>query len=170
MAEAQKPAVSALDIPITVEEAGRMFGVSAERIRQLVKAGFIAKEGRNRLAIEAVGNGYRKYRDHLAAQETKTSSDTRVRDARAREIEMRNDERMRKLIPIEDATAALDYLVGHVREKMNSIPARVTRDIELRRKIEAEVNAAQAQIAKALRKSGDVARKGGELPDAGADN
>ena len=159
-----------IDALISLEEAGRLLGLSAERIRVLVKAGLIDRPQPGRVVLSSVARGYARYWQDKASQETKTSADSRVRDARAREIEMRNDERMRKLIPIEDATAVLDFLSGVVNEQLNSLPAQITRDIPLRREIEAKVNGAKAEIAKALRSSTDVARKGGDLPHSGADS
>lgn len=156
---------------ITFDQAGRLLdGIGPERIRQLIKAGWIKPDRPGRVLLVEAVQGYIRFLKDLASKTTKTAADSRVRDARAKEIEMRNAARMRELIPIEDATAALDYTVGIVREALNSIPARVTRDIELRRKIEAEVNAAQVQIAEALRTAAGVARKGGELPYSSTDS
>jgi len=154
---------------IELEMAARLLMVSGERVRQLVKAGYIAKPAaRGRYNLVAVVQGYIRFLKDEERRTSKSAADSRVRDARAREIEMRNDERMRKLIPAEDATAALDYLAGQVGEALGSIPARVTRDIELRRTIEAEVNAAKETIAKALAASADVVEKGGDLPHSSA--
>jgi phage terminase Nu1 subunit (DNA packaging protein) len=155
---------------ISHDMAARLLMIVPDRIRQLQREGYISKEHRGKVPLISAVQGYIRFLQDAAKKTSKTAADSRVRDARAAEIEMRNDERMRKLIPIEDATAAQDYLVGVVREVMNSIPARVTRDVELRRKIEAEVNAAQVKIAEALRASADVARKGGDLPNAGSDS
>lgn len=93
-------------------------------------------------------------------------ADARARgaNARAAEIEMRVAERKRELIPIEDATAAMDLLAGKTKEEMTGLAARITRDMILRRKIEAEMNGALIRIAEGLRSSADLARKGGDLP------
>lgn len=166
MAEREKPSEPAG--LITLDQAGRLLGgLSAERIRQLIKEGYIPRAQPGRVLMVAAVQGYIKFLKELASKNTKTAADSEVRQERAREIRLRNDERMRTLIPIDDATAALDYLVGVVRSSMNSIPARVTRDIDLRRKIEAEVNAAQTQIAIALGKAADAARSGKEPPNPG---
>lgn len=153
---------------VAIDQAARLLMIGAERVRQLIKAGYIPRERPGFVSLVGAVQGYIKFRDDAERRSTKTAADSEVRRERAREIKMRNDERERKLIPIEDATAALDFLVGTVRESTNSIPARVTRDLELRRKIEAEVNAAQESIAKALSASADVVAKGGELPFSGA--
>ncbi|UXT80052.1 hypothetical protein [Agrobacterium tumefaciens] len=67
---------------------------------------------------------------------------------------------MRKLIPLDDALAIMDEYTAVVREAMDSIPARVTRDIGMRRVIEAEVNAAHETIAKAHGAASEDAREG----------
>lgn len=155
------------DAEISFETASKILGITRRRVSQLVEEGFIAKRSRGTTTIADAAQGYSRYWQEKAMAETKTSAESRVRDARAREIEMRNEERMRKLIPIEDHTAVVDYVVGAVHVAFNSIPARLTRDIEQRRKIEVEIDGAFKQIAKACRAGADVARKGGELPHSG---
>jgi hypothetical protein len=155
---------------ITLDQAGKLLEIGPERIKVLMRQGFIPREKPGRVSLVGAVRGYIRSVKESASKQTKSAADSRVRDARAQEIEMRNDERMRKLIPIEDATAVLDHLCGVVNEQLNSLPARITRDIPLRREIEAKVNGAKAEIAKALRSSTDVARKGGDLPYSGADS
>jgi len=156
---------------ITLEQAGRLLdGITAERVRQLMKEGWIPKERPGRVLMVAAVQGYIRYLKDVAKRTTKTAAESRVRDARAEEIEMRVAERRRELIPIDDATLALDLLVGRVKEEMGGIAARVTRDIDLRRKIEAEVNGAQARIAEALGASAELARTGKDVSGAIADN
>lgn len=150
---------------ITLEQAGRLLGgLSAERIRQLIKEGFIPRAAPGRVLMVAAVQGYIRFLKELASKQTKTTADSRVRDARAQEIEMRNAERMRTLIPLDEALAIMDEYTAVVREAMDSIPARVTRDMELRRKIEAEVNAAHEKIAKAHGAGQGDARTGKARP------
>lgn len=149
---------------ISIEDAGKMIGLSAERIRQLCKAGFIEKQDRNKVTIESVGNGYRKYRDHLASQQTKTSEDQRVKRARAEEIEQRIAERNRRLVPDDEAIAAIDHIVGACVETFNALPAMITRDIAERKRIEIVVRDAQRSVARRLGEASDHVRKGGTLP------
>lgn len=168
MAEKNESAADGGNI-ISLDVAGRLLMIGPERIRQLMKDGYIPRDKPGRVALVGAVQGYIRFLKDLASKTTKTAADSRVRDARAAEIEMRNAERMRKLIPVEDASAALDYLLGVVNEQLNGLPARITRDLEQRRKIEAEVNAAKETIAKALAASADVVEKGGDLPYAGQD-
>ncbi|MCR6673243.1 hypothetical protein [Devosia ginsengisoli] len=138
--------------------------ITSRWIRKLQADGYIPRPAPGKVALVAAVQGYIKSLKDEDRRSTKTASDSRVRDARAAEIEMRIAERKRELIPIEDAAAAMDLLAGKTKEEMTGLAARITRDMELRRKIEAEVNGAQSRIADALRASAEFARKGGDLP------
>ncbi len=155
---------------ITLEVASRLLMIGTERIRQLSKMGYIPIPKRGHTTIVGAVQGYIRFLKEDARKDTRTQADSRVRDARAKEIELRNAVRLRELIPVEDAQAALDLVVGRVREEISGLPARVTRDLVLRRKIEAEVNEAQGRIAESLGTSAAFIETGGELPYSDTDN
>lgn len=169
---AKKPASDAPEQPdgtIPIEQAARLLMISAERVRQLIKAGFIPRPKPGRTTLVGAVQGYIKFRDDADRRANKSAAESDVRKERAREIKLRNDARERALIPIDEALAEYDTLVAKVREAMDSIPARVTRDIQLRRKIEAEVHAAKENILKALGRSIDAARTGRPSDGSAAD-
>jgi hypothetical protein len=153
---------------LTADQAATLLDKSRVWVFNLVKAGFIAKTGRGQYTAVAVIRGVVSYYEDLLKRQTKTASATRVTDARAAEIELRTRERLRQVIPIDDATLALDMVVAKVNEELSGIAPRVTRDMALRRQIEAEVNGAKTRIAEALVASSEFARKGGALPFADA--
>ncbi len=155
---------------ITADQACKLLMLSNERIRQLVKSGYIQQESRGKYNLVGVVQGYIRFLKDEERRSTRVSSESRVRDARAQEIEMRIAEKNRDLVPLEDATAAIDLVVGKVRKEFSGLPARVTRDIPLRRKVEAEVNGSLERIAKSLGASAEFLRTGGELPYSDADN
>jgi phage terminase Nu1 subunit (DNA packaging protein) len=75
------------------------------------------------------------------------TANNRLREARAVEIELRTAERLRKLCPIEDFAAFIDLICGAFRSELGSLPARVTRDLPMRRIIEREVNGVLTRVA-----------------------
>ncbi len=154
---------------ISAPQAAALLDRSRQWFFKLVKAGYIEKQGRGKYGLVSVVRGSLAYYDDLLSKATKTAAGNRVTEARATEIELRTAERLRKLIPIEDAIAEHDILIAAVREQMDGIPARATRDLELRRKIEAEVNAAKEKIAKALTAAGKAARTGVSSAASSAD-
>lgn len=153
---------------ITLEVAGRLLMIGPERIRQLSKAGYIVIPKRGFTTIVSAVQGYIRFLKDDARKDTKTAAASRASDARAAEIELRMAERRRELIPQEDAVMAMDLLVGEVNRQLSGLPARVTRDVPLRRKIEAEVNETKGRIAKALESGKFLAATGREATDPDA--
>lgn len=155
---------------ISLDVAARLLMISAERVRQLSKAGYITIPKRGHTTIVSAVQGYIRFLKEDARKETKTAAASRVTDARTSEIELRIAERKRELIPLEDAMLAMDLLVGAVNKEFDGQAARVTRDIKLRRLIEADVHGAKTRIADALAK-GKGSAKSGVFDDAtgGAD-
>lgn len=155
---------------ITADQACKLLMLSNERIRQLVKSGYIQQESRGKYNLVGVVQGYIRFLKDEERRTTRVSSESRVRDARAQEIELRMAEKRRELVPLEDATAAFDLVVGKVKEEFSGLPARTTRDIPLRRKIEEEINGSLGRVAESLRASAEFLRTGGELPHSDTDN
>lgn len=148
---------------LSAEVAAALIRVTPRRLQQLVAEGWIKKEGRGQYTIRGVVHGYLDFRDSEDRRTAKSASASRVQDARAQEIEIRMAERKRELIPIQEATAALDHVVGTIRSEMTALPAMVTRDITLRRKIEEELDGALSRVAAALRTSADALEAGGDV-------
>lgn len=154
---------------ITLEVAGRLLMIGPERIRQLSKAGYIAIPKRGFTTIVSAVQGYIRFLKDEDRKNTQTGATQRAQEARAKEIEQRIAERDRTLIPIEDAALAMDLLVGAVNREFDGQAARITRDMALRRIIEADVHGAKTRIAKALAESAGFARTGREPDQAGGD-
>lgn len=145
---------------IALDVAARLLMISARRVRQLASDGYITIPKRGHTTIVSAVQGYIRFLKETAQKETKTAAVSRATDARANEIELRIAERRRELIPIEDAILAQDIIVGLVNKELDGQAARVTRDMTLRRLIEADVHAAKTRIADALDQSKRAARTG----------
>lgn len=164
-ATAERPAA---DGSISAPQAARLLKVTDQWVRQLVKKGYITPVSRGRYDLVNVVHGYIDYLKDEERRTSKTASSTRVTDARAAEIELRTAERTRTVIPLEEAIEAQDFLVGKVGQVLAGIPARVTRDLKERRKIEAVCHAGQKEIADALAAASHAARTGEPILGAGA--
>lgn len=150
---------------ITLEQAGAMLGVTAERIRVLIKDGFIAKPARGRVTVSGAAKGYARYWQDKATDQTRSSASSRVSDARAAEIEQRIAMRNRDLAPIDELEEAFDFVVGVCVEGWSALPAMITRDMEERTRIEGIVKMVQGRVAKHLGQAADAVRIGTKLPD-----
>lgn len=124
---------------ITVTQAAALIERSTRWVQLRVREGWIRTDGRGRYPVPSVVRGALAYYEDQMQRMAKNAAANRVTDARTREIELRIAERSRALIPIEDAEAVVADLAGAVLSQLSGLPARVTRDLTLRRKIEAEV-------------------------------
>jgi uncharacterized coiled-coil protein SlyX len=134
---------------ITSGLAARLLMVSPERVRQLSKEGWIEKQGRDQFYLVDVVQGYIRFRNDSERRATKSVAANRVSDARAREVELRIAERERRLVELSEMIALADKLVGMFRAEMSGLPARVTRDLQIRRTIETAINDILDRIADA---------------------
>jgi hypothetical protein len=153
---------------ITLEVAGRLLMIGPERVRQLIKAGYIQRPKPGFTTVVSAVQGYIRFLKDDARQNTKSAAASRAVDARAAEIELRIAERKREVIPREDAELAMDLVVGEVNKVFTGLPARITRDVPLRRLIEAKLNDGKAQIAEALARGKFLAETGRDTSDPDA--
>lgn len=144
-----KPSVSKAppDVRVTLAVAGaECDGLSAERIRQLIKQGFIegAIPGRGKIPgtvpLRRAMLGVIRFGKDEARRTSKSASASRVQDARAREIELKTAEREGRLMAVEEVRAVVAEWGAILRTGFSGIPARITRDMTFRRKIETEID------------------------------
>jgi phage terminase Nu1 subunit (DNA packaging protein) len=142
--------MTASPLPETVPIAAlaELFGVTPRHVRNLLEGAKVKSTVRGQWplaeAVKAILAQAREARepDALAAARA------RALNARAKAQEIALARQERDLIPLDEAVEVMDEYTATVRELMDSIPARVTRDLELRRKIEAEIRGAHAAITK----------------------
>ena len=79
---------------LTTDTVGEFLDLHAERVRQLVKEGWISKDKSGGIRLGDAVRGYVKF---LRSRATRTAADSRIRDARAKEIELRTAQRAHEL-------------------------------------------------------------------------
>lgn len=149
---------------VPAAQAAKLIMVTPQWLRQLSAQGYIPVADKGHYPLVAVVQGYVKFLKDDERRTSKSASVSRMQEAKTAEIEMRLAEKRRELMPIEDAQAAIDVIIGKVRDEFSGLPARVTRDMTLRRSLEAETNASLNRITNAVDASASFIAKGGELP------
>jgi phage terminase Nu1 subunit (DNA packaging protein) len=109
-----------------------------------------------------VVQGYINWLKDENRRATITKSVSRVQEARANEIELRTAREKRDLIHVDDLIPLFSDVLGTLRSELSGLPAAVTRDPELRAKVEKELD---VRIAK-VRASFDAASKAAETRSA----
>lgn len=133
---------------ITVSQAAALLGRSDRWVQGLVKAGYIERANRGEYTLVAVIRGALAYYEDQITKNNKAAAATRASEARTREIELRIQERMRDLIPLEDARAVVSEMAALVRAEFQGLPARFTRDMQDRRKLEQEIDGAFDRLSR----------------------
>jgi hypothetical protein len=84
----------------------------------------------------------------LRARAKKGSAGARNKLAqlKAAELLQRIEIRAGALVPMEDAEEMVEKWAGAIRSELGSVPARVTRDLTMRRTIEHEINEALTRV------------------------
>ena len=146
---------------LTVNQVAALCGRSTQWVHHLAKAGFVQKQGKNEYALVAVIRGVIAYYEDLQSKNSKTAAASRATEARTREIELRIQERMRDLIPLEDARAVVSEMAALVRAEFQGLPARFTRDMQDRRKLEQEIDGAFDRLSRRAEEAARSLETGG---------
>jgi hypothetical protein len=130
------------EVPASV--LAKALGVSRMRVEQLAAEGVIKRLAKGRFLLLASVAGYVAWLKDEQRQAAKSAAAGKVQDQRAEEIALRIAERRQThLIEAQaEAVAIIDEFAGQLRSDIMAIPARVTADIGLRRRIEDQIDEA----------------------------
>jgi hypothetical protein len=140
-------------LEITAQQAANIVGVTPVTMGQLVKAGWIKPAESGLYEAVTFIRGWTAYKDELRKRaRTKMGAASRIQEARALEIELRTARDAGELVELSAAIAFAQSIAGETRAVFGALPARFTRDLEMRAKLETMVNEGFNQIADKLEK------------------
>src|SRR5262249_9029252 len=133
---------------LTTREAGELLQISATWIRRLVDAGFIEMTGRDQVRLISAVQGYVRHLKDDQRRASKSASLSRVQDARASGLELRNAEREGRLMDIEEVREIVADWAGKLKTGLDSVPAQVAADDRpTRDKIEQAIDGVLLDVA-----------------------
>jgi hypothetical protein len=91
-----------------------------------------------------------RYIDHLRQRRPRSPADEEWRKERARQLQLQNAVKARDLIELTEAVEGLETVIGFVLSELHGMAARVTRDVELRRRIDQDVFGMRQRVVKKL--------------------
>jgi predicted DNA-binding transcriptional regulator AlpA len=133
---------------LSVDQAASLLSRSRRWVYNLVKDGYIDKAGPGQYRLVSVIRGALAYYEDQLAKGQKAAVATRATEARTREIELRIQERSRDLIAQEDAQAVVSEMAAMVRSEFQGLATRFTRDLEVRRRLEQEIDASFERLSR----------------------
>jgi hypothetical protein len=142
---------------VTLEEAGAAMGITAPWVLHLISEGYIERHSLGGVSLIQAQAGYIRWLKDEDRRSSKSAAESGLKAARQREVEVRTAERERRLIDVTEHSDIVDELCGLFIAGLASLPARVTRDVSLRRKVESECDAIRNDIAaRAAERARDV--------------
>jgi phage terminase Nu1 subunit (DNA packaging protein) len=122
---------------VTSSTLAAVLGVTSRQVANLLERGAVVRDasGGGYLLFDSV-KSYVAFVKADNKNRSKTASHSRLQDARVRALTLRTAREARQLIETSEAVACLDEIVGPLRADLDGLPAMVTRDLAVRRKIE----------------------------------
>lgn len=160
MAEKKKQADPGV---ITTSQAAKLLMVSEVWIGKLHKMEYVPKAGRGKWNLVAVVQGYIRFLKDEDRRSSKSASHSRITDIKAERLEMQMKAERRELVPFDDTRLVLDTAAGLMQSTLMAIPAKFTRDIAERRRLEALIVEALGGIADGIEKKADALKKGADV-------
>ena len=135
------------DAMLTIAATARLLALSSERVRQLVREGWIARGDNGRIRLSDAVQGYIRFLKDGDRRSSKQAAELAVRMARAQEIQIRTQQRLHRLVDVEEAIAVVEDITGKLLTEVLSFPAIATRDLTLRRHLDEVVHDMRNRLA-----------------------
>ena len=155
---------------VSGQALGDIVGVSARRVNQLVKEKWIPKSARNTVSLKEGVQGYIAFLEDRHEKDRPTATDEELRAERARKLRLENDRTEGKIMETDAAFDAIDKICATIRIGLAALPARVTRELALRRKIEDEVDRILTAVSAKLEDRGTLLAGGEDAETAEEDD
>lgn len=156
---------------IPLAAAAKLLGLSEERVRQLVKAGYVVRIGRGMTTATSAVQGYCRFLKDEARKTPASTAASRSHDAKAALIAASTARRRAELIELSSAETVIERIARTAVSRLRKVPtsARLTGSTKttLATEIGAAIEAIEAAKVRALAAltTGDFAEINGGRDD-----
>jgi phage terminase Nu1 subunit (DNA packaging protein) len=150
------PTANFRHLNIGTNDLAELLAVDPRRVAQLVDDGTITKSGRGTYHMASCVQGYIAFLRENRKLTTNASAMSALNIGKTKLVELQALEKEGGITDaaLEQARSALAEVIGMIGTSVRSIPARITRDVALRRKIEDEIERALREASKAAERAG----------------
>ncbi len=142
--------------PATVSASALALHLDCSRtyIGKLETEGVIQRQG-DGFPLDQSRVGYLRYLRRERRQSPRSEADADFQRAKSELIRLRIAEKQKQLMPREEAAAFFDEMVGLVLTHLSGLSARCSRDLAIRRTIDAVVRQVRREMAEAATRLAD---------------
>lgn len=145
---------------ITVTQASKLLMVTDQWLRTLASRGYIPKAVKGKYPLVAVVQGYIRFLKDEERRTSKVQADSGLKAARQREVELRIAEKEGRLVDMDDVEAFFSFSLAMFRAGLGGVPADVTRDLELRVKMERAISGQISKFESRYREAREALQSG----------
>lgn len=155
---------------VATAEAAALLMLTPRRVQQLAAEGHVPRGERGRYPLKGLVHGYLRFLQEEARRTQRGSEESELRRLRLKQLERRMAREDRLVVLLAECEACVDEVIGMLRSDLDGLPARATRDLDLRRKIEAAIDGILGDASRRLAKAAGRLGPGGVPAQAdGAD-
>jgi hypothetical protein len=129
-----------------VSAVARHLFLAPARVRELEAEG-VFRRLNGKLELDECRH---RYIEHLRQRRPRSPADEKWREERARQLELQNAVKARELIPFTEANEGLETVIGFVLAELYGMGARISRDLQVRRRIEEDIFAMRQRVTNKL--------------------
>jgi hypothetical protein len=122
-------------------------GLSRPYLDRLVADGTIAKDETGKFLLDETRHRYLRKLREMRRTSPAAEAHAQYQQAKARRLQLENARLESRLMEVDDHIAGVDEIVGIMLTGLSSLPARCTRDMGVRRAIEAGIVEIRKEIA-----------------------
>lgn len=146
---------------VSTADLAEILGVSARRVQQLGGARVFRKLSHGEWLLPECVQAYieHKVKSETARQDrSDLKGADRLKDIKTRREELKLAREERELVPLIDAIFAMDRVAGEVALQVNNVPARFTRDLDERERLQVQIDDALQSVADRIAECGAALR------------
>ncbi|GJE27959.1 terminase small subunit [Methylobacterium organophilum] len=151
---------------VSTEDLAEILGVSARRIQQLASAGVLRRLTHGEWLLPECVQAFIEHKvksETARAGKAAANGGDRLKEIKARREELKLAREERELVPLADALFAMDQVAGTLALEVNNIPARHTRDLDERERLQVEIDAVLSTVADRIAERGAALRADRDL-------
>jgi len=149
-----------IDSNVSAAVMAEALGVTTRHLARMAKDGVIKKEARSKYNFKKCLADYISFLKEENKSQTRNASENRLRDARAKEVELRIAVTDRTVISLHEAEDIVDKMAGIYLQSILGLPAAITRNIDERKRIEKICDRSREKIAKRFQEIGNALQTG----------
>jgi len=163
--KAAKSKTPLADTLASTQDMAAVLGVTPRWLSKMVTDGIVPQVSRGRFKLGEVVQAYSVFLKQGAEKNTGSISLDRLRDEKAKEIQLNRLRKDRALIDLDEALGVIDQVTGMFVSSLNGLPAQITGVPRERQRLDGIFDTERQRLADRFAEKREALRTGGAALD-----